>query len=673
MEKTRTLLVLSLICSLAMGGAIQAKVIYVNCSVGGGGLGDGTSWANAYVYLQDALEDAAAVSNDEICVAAGTYRPDLGDGYTEGDREASFILKNLVKIMGGYPPGGGSPAQRDPCAYPTILSGDLLQNDNPETAVEDLLTDPCRADNSYHVILGELCGSPTLLDGLIIADGQADGADTLGHGGGWYNIINSSPTLQNCVFTRNAASQRGGGWYNTGPNCRPLLTEVTFTVNYCADRGGGVAMLTTGSDAKLDHCQFIQNYAHNHGGGMYLDQSSPQVLDCEFSGDYASAGGALAGVATSEPVVTNSSFSGSTGTSGGAIYTSNCNMELNSCVFSTNTATYGGACYFVGGQGQLMDCEFTHNNSTVKGGAIYVYDDAAPQITQSVFYDNTAESQGGAIYNHDGHPNLKSCIFIGNYCADYGGAILNQVRSINYSNTHLTGYNCLFVGNYVTNSGSNGGAVASFDACGSGHCEYTYVTFINSTFYYNSAVNVGGGFYYNTSRSNTVTNCILYENTDTAGSNRGESAQIYGGANTVRYSCIQGLDTYAGNGNIDADPLFVDPLGPDYIGGTLDDNLRLSFGSPCIDAGDGTAVPADITTDLDGMPRFFDDPDIPDSGTGDPPIVDMGAYEHLNPSGPGSCGDYFHPYPEMDLNQDCAVNLIDLVMFGEHWLEHSMD
>ena len=38
-------------------------------------------------------------------------------------------------------------------------------------------------------------------------------------------------------------------------------------------------------------------------------------------------------------------------------------------------------------------------------------------------------------------------------------------------------------------------------------------------------------------------------------------------------------------------------------------------------------MPADINTDLDGNPRFVDDPDTPDSGNGDPPIVDMGAYE----------------------------------------------
>ena len=58
----------------------------------------------------------------------------------------------------------------------------------------------------------------------------------------------------------------------------------------------------------------------------------------------------------------------------------------------------------------------------------------------------------------------------------------------------------------------------------------------------------------------------------------------------------------------------------------------MQSGSPCIDAGDNTAVPADVDTDLAGNPRFLDDPAAPDTGnsaTG-PPFVDMGAYEYRN-------------------------------------------
>jgi len=106
--------------------------------------------------------------------------------------------------------------------------------------------------------------------------------------------------------------------------------------------------------------------------------------------------------------------------------------------------------------------------------------------------------------------------------------------------------------------------------------------------------------------------------------------------------------TGGGTGNIDADPLFVDADGPDDIPGTEDDDLRLLPGSPCIDAGDNTAVPADtadldgdgdttepVPLDLDGNPRIMDDPSTVDTGNGTPPIVDMGACEYA----PGLPGD----------------------------------
>jgi hypothetical protein len=80
-------------------------------------------------------------------------------------------------------------------------------------------------------------------------------------------------------------------------------------------------------------------------------------------------------------------------------------------------------------------------------------------------------------------------------------------------------------------------------------------------------------------------------------------------------------------------------------------DFRLAPGSPAIDAGNSAAVPADATDldgndntaehiplDLDGRPRFFDDPKTVDTGIESPPlaVVDMGPYEFA-PSGGGFC------------------------------------
>ena len=163
------------------------------------------------------------------------------------------------------------------------------------------------------------------------------------------------------------------------------------------------------------------------------------------------------------------------------------------------------------------------------------------------------------------------------------------------------------------------------------------LTLVNCTFSGNSAENNGGGLY-NDSSSPTVTNCILWGNTDAGGTD--ESAQVHGGTPTVNYCCIQGwTGSLGGTGNIDANPGFVrDPNdGGDGWGvGGNDDfgDLHIVPGSPCIDAGDGGALPAD-TADLDGdgntaeqVPWDLDsDPRVIDGDSDDIAEVDMGSDE----------------------------------------------
>ena len=78
------------------------KTIYVNSDATGAN--NGSNWANAFNYLQDALADAnTSIKPVEIWVAEGTYKPDQGGGQALGDRYATFQLINSVSIYGGFP------------------------------------------------------------------------------------------------------------------------------------------------------------------------------------------------------------------------------------------------------------------------------------------------------------------------------------------------------------------------------------------------------------------------------------------------------------------------------------------------------------------------------------------------------------------------------------------
>jgi hypothetical protein len=95
MESERCHRIGGLACVLMVGicAACYGQVIYVDDGAAPGG--DGSSWAHACRYLQDALAQAAGAAGPvEIRVAQGVYQPDQGAGVTPGDRAATFELLN---------------------------------------------------------------------------------------------------------------------------------------------------------------------------------------------------------------------------------------------------------------------------------------------------------------------------------------------------------------------------------------------------------------------------------------------------------------------------------------------------------------------------------------------------------------------------------------------------
>jgi len=268
-------MILAVILTVLSATPSSAGTIYVDINAPGP-THDGSSWADAFNYLQDAL--TAAVSGDDIWVAEGTYYPSVEVGGT-GDRYKTFQLKHGVAIYGGFPTDGDTFANRDPSQYETILSGDIgVSSDN--------------SDNCYHVFyhLGTNLDSTAVLDGFTITGGNANGpgGSRLGCGAGMLNWSHNNPTVTNCTFSDNSAYQ-GGGMYNYY-DCSPIVTNCTFSRNSSSRYGGGMS----------------------NGGGR------PVITNCIFSGNSASVGGGIYNWNNSRPTVTNCILWDNTATSGGS-------------------------------------------------------------------------------------------------------------------------------------------------------------------------------------------------------------------------------------------------------------------------------------------------------------------------------------------------------------------
>ncbi len=358
-------------------------------------------------------------------------------------------------------------------------------------------------------------------------------------------------------------------------------------------------------------------------------------------------GGGMINVGTvtvpANPTLVNCTFHGnSADRNGGGIYNELGDPTITDCVFSENHGNGapigqgGGGVYNARGSLTLRNCWFGGNTS-IGGGAGLYNRDASPTVIDTTFDGNRVTGggqihNGGGIRNNSSDATIINCTFTGN-SARFGGGIWNS------GNPAPTVVNCIFTRNEAIN-----GAGGGYQSWGGNS------TVINCTFVENSAVSVSGGLGEGGGSRTTVSNCIFWGNTANS------STQI-GGGSVVTYSCVQG--GMSGEGNIDADPHFIDPQNGDFRlksqAGRWDP-LSESWAqddvtSPCIDAGDPMSPIG---------PELF-----PNGG-----FINMGAYGGTTEAGKSyfgqpACGSVVAG----DLNGDCQVDRADLEIMALHWTD----
>jgi hypothetical protein len=241
-----------------------------------------------------------------------------------------------------------------------------------------------------------------------------------------------------------------------------------------------------------------------------------------------------------------------------------------------------GALGWGGGAGSVVfsHCRFNDNEGADWGGGLTVLSGAA-EIKGCRFEGNTADL-GGGVTGLASEITLSNSVFVGNSAYE-GGAILlvgSEASSVS---------GCSF----LSNQAELGGAISNVSST---------TDIINCTFFDNQATQTGGALVNSfPGTSPRVVNCVMWGDTPD------EIADLHDGSLEVTYSDVQG--GWPGDGNIDADPLFVD---------TLSGDLSLGAGSPCIDAANG---------DLSVL-ECLDDPGVSNTGVGDPVYCDIGAFEY---------------------------------------------
>jgi hypothetical protein len=565
--------------SSAAAPQVTRQVLYVNAAIG-----------------DDALDGLCPALEGGSCGPKRTIQAGL-DAAAEGDE---------VVVADGIYTGSGN--------YDLDFQGKAITLHSASGDPANCLIDCARAGRGFFFHSGET--NATVVDGFTIANGfqLASEVEMVERRGGGILCTNgSSPTLANCDIR--ACESWGADW--SGPYMIP-------------GGGGGLAFLDQSHPAMVDCLIELCIVRNGIGGGILCDASSPTITDCIITGcsagqdyyEYADFGGGLACLNGSNPTLTLCNIDNNTAQADGAgVYCRSSAPSFIDCTISGNTIadssgrTGGLACYY--GDPTLHNCTIAGNEGYLAGG-IYC-DHSSPLLRACTITDNGGQYASGMLCEWYSYPELTACRIVAGWNTSSGwepeppAAILCRGAS----SPTLSG--CLID-----------------DAGGLWAQSYGYPVVRNCT--------LAGSVVSSHSSEMLLQSSIAPAAVMRAYTLAGSPAQL-----SISYCDVQGgqaaIQVDAGStllwgaGNIDADPAFVAPAGPDGDPATWEDNdFHLSAGSPCINAGVPGYVPQPGETDIDGQLRVWQG------------RVDIGADEFGAP-GAG------------DLNCDGAVNVFDIDPF----------
>jgi len=259
-------------------------------------------WPDAY-ELNEGLElDCNGNGIPDVCDVADMHSPDEnGDGIPDEcdpdyvinvAADGSAFFTEIQPALELALPGAMISVSPGTYLGPLHLPAHPVQLISTSGAEETILLGAERA-RVLHVPTGH--DNDTRIQGFTLK-----GASNIEEGGGLL-IIESAPTIQDCVFTENEAVRGGGvmitGSQESGHACQ--FVNCTWHNNMSTggtvDTGGGGGLFVSESLVTLQFCTFDLNSSSFSGGGTWVENAgSVEAFDCTWSSNISPLqGGAI--------------------------------------------------------------------------------------------------------------------------------------------------------------------------------------------------------------------------------------------------------------------------------------------------------------------------------------------------------------------------------------------
>ena len=222
-----------------------------------------------------------------------------------------------------------------------------------------------------------------------------------------------------------------------GNDAKVVLKNLIMINGFKPDESG--ALLGNSNELTIINCTLANSSAGENNGGAIYNVGKLTIINSTIANNTAREGGAIftqdslskgAAITIENSIIENNTATGNDNLGGGAIFAQQlAGMTIDNTTFKDNkalTTSSGGAIFISHSEAEvkITNSEFIANHANGQdgtgGGAIYMTGTSNYErkgkltISDTLFENNTADANGGAIYSRSTTVNVVKSVFINN-------------------------------------------------------------------------------------------------------------------------------------------------------------------------------------------------------------------------------------------------------------------